>query len=697
MNKQWKHRIAACALALLTAIAPLAALAEAPVLSPTTGLPASGPYRPVLVCVSNSMEARPAWNLSEADIVYESIIWGPYNTRYLAVYNDRYPEFVGSVRSLRSYQGEIRQAWDCPIAYHGGQDEEGTSIYDYFQEHAVDAAFLIDQLLKGDKPDGHQEMVKGLFTLREDRELPHNLVFNVAAFAKNHWPQAKTGEAYAPRMPGFAFSDTPSSSNVSAKTVDIRYDGTESGFTQYNPKYTYNEQSRVYERWYDGAEQTDAASDAATGARIVASNVIVQACETSYLQNSYARPWVETVGEGKMDAFIDGKHIAGTWRRASADAQTEYLDANGEPLVLLPGKTFIQIVTPEMALDEGAAKDGTFLYAPLAEAAAAPALSPTTGLPTDKPYRPILVSISNEQGARPQVNLSEADIVYESVNWSPGYTRYLAVYNDQHPEIVGALRGIRTYHMEMREGWDCPIVHRGGQGTPGTSIYAFMEEHGLDKAFSFDTTRPGTHAKNKVFPILPDRYAPHHYAVNLAAALEEWPADAGGQPHEPRLPGLTFSDTPTRGDQAADAVTVRYMAVDDAESKQEYTAQYAFDKEKRVYLRSYNGEEQTDGGTGKRIEAANVIVQYMALSFFEGAEDRPLITTAGGGPMDAYIDGTRVRGSWRREPDGNFVYRDEAGDPLVLLPGKTFVQMIPLDMALTRSEGESGGAFEYGR
>ena len=69
--------------------------------SPTTGLDWEGEYRPVLVQISNSDGARPHWNMSEADIVYESLLWGPGHTRYSCLFNDNHPEFVGAVRSAR--------------------------------------------------------------------------------------------------------------------------------------------------------------------------------------------------------------------------------------------------------------------------------------------------------------------------------------------------------------------------------------------------------------------------------------------------------------------------------------------------------------------------------------------------------------------------------------------------------------------
>ncbi len=362
-HKAVNNRGAALCLALLLALTPVGALAATTALSPTTGLPTDKPYRPVLVNVSNSKEARPAWNLSEADIVYEAVIWGPGHTRYLALYNDQHPEYVGSIRGLRVYQAEIRQGWDCPLAHRGGQQEEGTNIYDYYAEHKVDPAFAIDDIYKGARPTGQSSNIQGLFTRLNERVSPHNAVVNVAKYVEEYWPKAEDGTPYEPRLPGFAFSDTPTKGDADATTVELQYDVAFPGKGVYNPRYTFNEGERVYERWYDGVEHIDAT----TGKRLVASNVIVMVCPLSYYEDAASRPIMETVGKGSMDAFIDGRHIAGTWERLAADDQTKFLDEQGEPIVLLPGKTFIQVIPPNVTLDMEGIEGGTYRYGPQAQ------------------------------------------------------------------------------------------------------------------------------------------------------------------------------------------------------------------------------------------------------------------------------------------------------------------------------------------
>lgn len=317
--------VAGIASAETTQLAPIASSNAQAGISQTTGLPTTRTYQPVLVMIENSAQARPHLNMSEADIVYEMIYWGPSHTRYMAVYNDAIPSVVGSIRSARIAYCELRQEWDAPLVFYGGQDMEGTSIYDFFSQYNVTQAFRFDGVAKN-RYD--------VFSRTTERQNPHNALADLTKVIEN-WPTNEDGSAYQPRDHAYIFSDTPTQGADSAREVHVIYDQSE-----YYPAYTYNETDRVYERWYNGQEQYDGQ----TGKRIVASNVIVQFCDISFYNGSRQRPVVTTIGSGVMDAFIDGKHIRGSWVRDGMNERTRFVDQNGDEITLLTGKTFIQII-----------------------------------------------------------------------------------------------------------------------------------------------------------------------------------------------------------------------------------------------------------------------------------------------------------------------------------------------------------------
>lgn len=74
-------------------------------------------------------------------------------------------------------------------------------------------------------------------------------------------------------------------------------------------------------------------------------------------------------------------------------------------------------------------------------------LSPYTGniLESDSIDNiPFMCIIENSRAARPQSGLSEADIVYETMA-EAGIPRFLAVFYENSPEVIGPVRSVRPY------------------------------------------------------------------------------------------------------------------------------------------------------------------------------------------------------------------------------------------------------------
>ena len=295
--------------------------------SPTTGLDWEGEYRPVVVQISNSAEARPHWNMSAADIVYESLLWGPGHTRYTLVFNDNHPDHVGAVRSARINHCQIRQEWDCPFVFYGGQDTSGTSIYDFFKENNVSEAFRIDGVRGG--------LSTHILSRTKDRVSPHNAVANLQLLVDEYWPTNEDGTPYEPVGHAYKFSE-----DNYTEGYDTAVEMSFSYADDYEPSYVYNIDEGVYDRYYNGEKMIDGY----TNEPIVASNVIVQFCETYFYNGTASRPVVEMTGSGVCDVFVGGGHIRGTWSRNALGDRTIFMDMNGEEITLKPGKTFIQVI-----------------------------------------------------------------------------------------------------------------------------------------------------------------------------------------------------------------------------------------------------------------------------------------------------------------------------------------------------------------
>lgn len=338
-----------CAMMLMFLLLAAGAIAEeTSAISPTTGLVTDRPYRPMMVQISNSAEARPSLNLAEADVVYEYIYWGPCHTRYTAIFNDVHPESVGYLRGSRVFTCELRDMWDSPLATHGGQDTVGTSITAYWKKHKLDTDAFVSDGTRGGKG----------FYRDQERISPHNLCFKLAKWVEESWPEdAKTGAAHEPRSPGLVFSDTPSAGDVPVTEIAFQYSHPLEITFGYEPSYTYVPEANHYLRAYAGWAQTDAA-----GEPYAVSNLLVLGHALDFAENTAARPVIPLMGaEGPLTAFIDGTMIQGRWTQDGEDSPMVFLDAEGAPLVLRPGKTFIQMV-PEDMYEAGVIEDGSAFY-----------------------------------------------------------------------------------------------------------------------------------------------------------------------------------------------------------------------------------------------------------------------------------------------------------------------------------------------
>jgi hypothetical protein len=93
--------------------------------STLTGLPVapSVNQRPVTaVMVENSTFARPQSGLDQAGVVFEAIAEGGI-TRFVALYQDTAPSYIGPVRSVRPYYLSWLDGFNAIVAHVGGSGE----------------------------------------------------------------------------------------------------------------------------------------------------------------------------------------------------------------------------------------------------------------------------------------------------------------------------------------------------------------------------------------------------------------------------------------------------------------------------------------------------------------------------------------------------------------------------------------------
>lgn len=283
-------------------------------------------------------------------------------------------------------------------------------------------------------------------------------------------------------------------------------------------------------------------------------------------------------------------------------------------------------------------------------------VSLTTGLASDQVYCPMVVQMDNEPGARPQCGIASADVIYETEVYDGGYTRYTCVFNDTIPERIEAVRSARMLHLDIYQDWGGAFVNYGFQNAEGSDAASYAEE--------VVTTLYNGHAGAKGFYRDDSRKAPNNVVCKLRELYEKTEAPAERSP-------LTFGDAPTCQGAAVSAFRVPYS------QSRGYYPSYQWDGEAGVYLRFYNGKAHLDGTTGEQVSCANVVVQYVTYSWYNGDGNRPIVQMTGTNRCDYFIGGMHFTGYWTRDSvSDNTVYYDDAGNEVQFARGKTCIQML---------------------
>src|SRR5699024_12217957 len=86
------------------------------------------------------------------------------------------------------------------------------------------------------------------------------------------------------------------------------------------------------------------------------------------------------------------------------------------------------------------------------------------------------VMVNNHQEARPQSGLSKADIVFEILA-EGSITRFLALFQSEQPDVVGAVRSAREYYANLADGYGALYVYHGAADFVDDMIAIWGCEH----------------------------------------------------------------------------------------------------------------------------------------------------------------------------------------------------------------------------
>ncbi len=274
--------------------------------------------RPVIgVMIENSPDARPQSGLRDAGVVYEAIAEGGI-TRFLALFQDRTPKYIGPIRSARPYYVRWALPFDAPYAHVGGSPN---ALRDIRSLHVKD----LDQFYNA-----------GSYDRVSNRYAPHNVYSGVERLMS----LAKSKGWNSSDFTGFARKEAKPRKVPKVKSIHIDI----SGF-YYNVDYSYNAASNSYNRREGGQKHTDEKSRKQISPDVVVVLVTQQSLESDGLHTTY-----KTSGGGTAFVFQDGGVTRGKWSKKNEKGQIKFTTAEGQPLLLNPGQTWITVVGASSAV-----------------------------------------------------------------------------------------------------------------------------------------------------------------------------------------------------------------------------------------------------------------------------------------------------------------------------------------------------------
>ena len=264
------------------------------------------------VMIENSLDARPQSGLDQAGVVFEAIAEGGI-TRFLALFQDTQPDYIGPIRSARYYYINWLLGFDASYAHVGGSPE---ALQDITAWHVKDLNEFYNA---------------GAYHRISTRYAPHNVYTSIAAL--NDLEKAK---GFTSRYTGFARK--PKETPLQAATVthiDIAFSG-----YYYNTHYDYDPATNTYKRSEGGVGHMELASNLTTQIRITPKVLLALVMPYQLESDGYHSSY-DTIGSGKLYVFQDGGVQTGTWSKPNQLAQFTFTDDQGKPLLLDPGQTWV--------------------------------------------------------------------------------------------------------------------------------------------------------------------------------------------------------------------------------------------------------------------------------------------------------------------------------------------------------------------
>jgi len=277
----------------------------------------------VTVKISNTPDAHPHRGLGDADIMFVEPITGA-TTRLAAIFHSRLPKQVGPVRSLRPMDAPLIGPTKGVIA---------DTMADRWVLRYVDRVADLANL-------GTLRVPRGTYRIDSRRRAPNHVFAQPARLLR-------LTDRSAQPAPYFSYAADVGRSTAQrrgrpAESVTVGYGGSATATWRYD---------RGSGRWLRAEKWSRHRLE--NGRQVSAQNVIVLRADrdTSFARAKASMTILDVVdASGSLQLFTGDKVVSGRWTKRGVNQPFAFTTADGKPLLLAPGTTWVECTLPGMAV-----------------------------------------------------------------------------------------------------------------------------------------------------------------------------------------------------------------------------------------------------------------------------------------------------------------------------------------------------------
>jgi len=264
------------------------------------------------------------------------------------------------------------------------------------------------------------------------------------------------------------------------------------------------------------------------------------------------------------------------------------------------------------------------------------------------------VMIENSPDARPQSGLQNSGVIFEAVA-EGGITRFLVLYQEQKPQLIGPVRSVRIYYVDWLAAFNASVAHIGGSAAALAEVRN-GNYRDIDQFFN-----------SSAYYRASDRYAPHN-VYTTSALLDELNVSKGYTTSE--FTGFTRKDSKAATVPTATSINMTI-------SSSLYNPSYVYNTTTNTYDRSLGGQPHVDRESG-RISPRVVIAMDVIQSTVLQDGNRESINAVGSGKATIFQDGTVQEVTWSKaSKTEQLKFTDAAGKDVPLARGQTWISALP--------------------